>query len=172
MKSKDHELHPDSPNRVEIMGPTFARCTHDWQRGGIVSAHWPPVADGTLVLVRKGKAVGAFIPLAQWMRPESVHFRYWFRADGQSVLVPDAAEVDSGEATYDATIDPTGRMTFGPFAIRWSGASDGEGFIYYDYGHPDAVPEDGLQICITSLTNMQPIDVSNDSWAFHGAPRR
>lgn len=170
MKSDDSKLTEESAIRVVIMTPTYSNCRHDWQRGGISAVHPNSIPEMALVLVREGGAIGAFMPIVQKMNPESVQYRWWFRDDGETRLDLASNSVNSGTNTFDASAGSASGIEFGPFKIGWSGQQDGRGWLYYDHAHRSAVPADGLLMCVTSVTNLQSFDFSDDAWRFFGAP--
>ena len=44
-----------------------------------------PIADGFVILVRKGDVFGAFIPQKQWEKQETAQFKWYFRTDGPHI---------------------------------------------------------------------------------------
>ncbi len=170
--------------RILDRTPGFATCTHNWKPGLRadlqswelenrllnMSAVEPPISDGTIVLVRKGAAYGAFIPRNQKMTPETVEYDWYYRTDGKGTFK--AAESPSFKSGKGGGVEGVGILDikFGPFSIWWTGHTTGKGFIYYDRSPDQRVRPDGLRICVTGETDMETIDATDSKWVYKGSP--
>lgn len=55
-----------------------------------------PVPDGVIVLLRKGDAYGAIIPVSQTINPEQIKYEWYYRTDGKSHLGDSVPSVKQG----------------------------------------------------------------------------
>lgn len=163
---------PQIHSQITVVSRTeaFEACLHAWRLGGISTAYPEPIPNGRVVLARKGRAVGAFIPLEQTVTPERMLFRWWYREDGQGILDSTADLVTTGTNVCFPGESNEGGIRFGPFAIGWSGCADGKGFVYFDYAHPDVVPEAALRLCVTDVTEVKGVNASDPRWDFRSTP--
>jgi hypothetical protein len=133
--------------------------------GGMSSAIQPPVSDGDIVLVQKGRAIAAVVLTKQTASPEQVSYRWYYRTDGGGTFrANEAGKYRSGHAT-----DADG-FRFGPFAVPWSVHTDGSGYLYYTR-HPGSLARsDDLRICATHERDLEKINALDRKWVFKRSP--
>ena len=158
--------------RVIYESPSFAACDHSW-KSGISVAYPQPISNGTVILVRKDKAFGAFIPTEQTTNPSpkgKVAYQWWYRTDGDGNLDPTDSNVHQGTGfgrSAENMRNPGGVCVgFGPFEIGWSAHSDGHGWIYFDGPPGEPIPSDGVRICVTTLKTVDGINAADSQWRF------
>lgn len=78
-----------------------------------------PVGDGTIVLLRKGNTIGAFVLENQNYDPELTDYKWYLRTDGKTTIDPKDPAVSTG-AVHGAS-----SIKFGPFNVDWSTLSSG-----------------------------------------------
>jgi hypothetical protein len=83
---------------------------------GISAGVEPPIKDGEIVLLMKGKAVGVLIPTKHTLTPERISYDWYHRTDGGSKFRPE----DEGRCQFGHTRNAK-NVSFGPFWVWWSG---------------------------------------------------
>ncbi len=146
-----------------ILAMIVSSVAHGRQKG-ISAAIETPVSNGEIVLVKKGEAIGAFIPTKQTSSPERISYDWYFRTDGQGTFRAEEAEdYESGHVEADR------KVGFGPFVIPWSFQSDGAGWLYYGKSPDSPVEEDDIRICLTHERDLEQIDAFDHRWIFKGS---
>ena len=90
-----------------------------------------PVPDGTIVLVKKGDALGAFVLKNQVLDSnEAAEYTWYYRTDGQATFLSDEAHLfqqGEGKTSEVRRSDrPFTHIEFGPFRIGWSAKAKGK----------------------------------------------
>jgi len=134
-----------------------------------------PVPDGTIVLVKKGDALGAFVLKNQVLDSnEAAEYTWYYRTDGQATFLSDEAHLfqqGEGKTSEVRRSDrPFTHIEFGPFLIGWSGKRKGEGWIYYERFAGEAVAPGDLLICVTDETDIEKINAKEGRWIYKGSP--
>lgn len=165
------EENPTSNTEINVTykSPSFSTCSHDWD-SGISSAYPDPIRDGTLILVKKGDTVGAFILSEQTLEPEKTKYHWWYRDDGSGELDIGLEEVTSGTDILNVSPTSSNSISFGPFRIAWSGNAVGKGYIYYKYSPGWRVSPSELRICVTDKSSINGINALDDKWKYKGTP--
>jgi hypothetical protein len=127
-----------------------------------------PIPDGAIVLVRSGTAYGAFILRSQKVQPESTEYSWYYRTDGKGVFNKNESSVYSGNGMSDGELNNP--IKFGPFKIRWSANTEGQGWIYYQHSVGARTKPEDLQMCITSERDINAIDASDPKWIYRTSP--
>ena len=149
--------------RVQYEAPAFPSCQHDWQPG-VSSAVEHLVSDGSIVLVKKGRAYGAFILHKQEVTSTQIEYDWYYRTDGNGTFrSEDSDSLHAGTAVSD-------RIRFGPFVIGSSQASAGKGYIYYERFLGCKVGPDDMRICVTREGDIQGIDATDSRWLYKASP--
>jgi len=121
------------------------------------------VRDGEVVLVRLKGACGGFRVSGQNTTPEQVQYEWAFRDDGRSVLsATDAVRTGSGVAGLKEPIE------FGPFRVKWSGCTEGMGWVYYATKGWSTTP--GLGICAAGERQLDGVDTAVAEWEYWTSP--
>jgi hypothetical protein len=131
---------------------------------GQSSANETPVADGQVVLVKNGKEVGAFILRNQQFNPEVTDYQWYLRNDGKGTFHEDDAAVTNGVVT-SAT-----KISFGTFAIEWSGHSNRSGWVYFSKPPGDFKTAAKFEMCVTTETNVTAVNAHDSRWRYREKP--
>ena len=133
---------------------------------GQSSAHEIGVGDGQIVLVRRGKEVGAFILRNQQLSPEVTDYTWYYRADGRGALVPADGAVSSGTVTNATTI------SFRTFSVQWSINSEHRGWVYYSKSGVQPAKKSDFEMCITTETNLANVgDANSRKWKYRNSSK-
>ncbi len=154
--------------RIHHRSPSFDLCIHQW-KDGVYEAVEDRVADGEIVLVKKGIVYGAFIV---WNKSvghdpgtEEVEYKWWYRVDGKGTFTEaESRSFRSGTGKGRSTIE------FGPFSIMWSSRGPGQSSIYYDHFAGDMISRKSLRICVTNETNIETINATDEKWVYKASP--
>lgn len=158
------------PPPVPMAPGTFYKGPYSW--GDAVQ---PAVPDGTVVLVKKGKALGAFILRNQRTDGRGpLIYDYCYRTDGRGEfnrcsLQGCVCGSKRIPAQYNAGPDFQ-VVVFGPFRIPWSANDNGKGWLYYPRRSGEKVAPGDLQICVTSESDMKRINATDSKWIYRGSP--
>ncbi len=134
------------------------------EAAGVSSAIESPVPNGEVVLLVKGKAIGALILTTQSVTPERVSYTWHYRTDGGGTFhAAEAGRFQSGQAK-DAT-----RISFGPFSVGWSAHDDHSGYLYYPRMPGEPVTADDVRICVTRERDLEQIDAFDPKWIFRAS---
>lgn len=145
------------------------------------------VPDGTVVLVRQDRTLGAFVLSEQREAPEACRYVWHYRTDGRGTFrASDSAAAQSGSGvavgaapspvqpanTPSASIKcPPGKpISFGPFFIGWSIATNGSGSVYYNRTRGDKVYASDTGICVTNAKDIEKIDALDHRWVYKRSP--
>jgi len=132
---------------------------------GISTAMEPPVVSGEIVLLAKGKTVGALILTKQSTQPERVSYEWRYRTDGKGTFrAAEAGRYRSG------TVREGKEVAFGPFSVTWSGRDDTSGYLYYPRFFEETMRADDLRICMTGERDWEKVDAFDPKWAFRASP--
>ncbi len=146
---------------------------HDPRRGQ-TSANELPVANGTIVLLKRGKEVGAFILKNQKAEPERTDFDWYYRCDGKGTFSTNDSAVMSGFVTNASpvarSLDPFVHVTFASFSAGWSANTDGLGWVYFSRDATDFKSADFL-MCVTTETNLAHVNANDRRWDYRARPR-
>ena len=126
---------------------------------GQSAAHEHPVADGRIVLLKRGSEIGAFVLQKQSITPERTDFTWYYRADGKGTFSTGDVMVSTGFVA-----GATNRIRFKSFSVGWSGNEPRMGWVYYS-----ALPTD-FEMCVTSETNIAMIDAIDQRWTYRARP--
>jgi hypothetical protein len=127
-----------------------------------------PLPDGTVLLLRKKHAFGAIILDRQREFPQQVDFTWYYRDDGGSILDPHEPNVLTGQGHSRGSGMP--EIRFGSFAVGWSVAATGLGYVYYERLANDPPQPDELEIAVTSISDLNGVDANDPRWAYRAAP--
>jgi hypothetical protein len=142
--------------------PSFASCQHQWE-AGVTFGVGESIPNGKVVLVRLGDSYGAFILTNQFLNPERMEFTWYLRTDGKSVF-------DAQDPAVSKGMGSGSKIRFGPFNVSWSGAGNGQGWIYYRHFAGDAIASNSVRICVTDLGTVNTINASDPKWIYKGSP--
>jgi hypothetical protein len=128
-----------------------------------------PVADGSIVILKQGSTVGAFILENQTQSPELTDYRWFLRSDGKTTFDPKDSAVLTG------VVRSASDIKFGPFKVEWSTAGNGLGYVYYpiDYisvFHHVIQTRGSFEMAIPSARDIKDIDASSEKLAFRRIP--
>ncbi len=136
----------------------------DFRHSGQSAANESPVPDGRIVLVRHGAQRAAFILTNQRTTPEATDLQWFLRTDGGGSLVPTDPSVATGKAVGVTKVD------FRGFAIKWSIAEDGEGWVYFSVLPTDTTSPPRYEMCVTDETDITRIDANDLKWIYRERP--
>jgi hypothetical protein len=123
-----------------------------------------PVYDGQVVLLRKGDAFGAFVPLKQSGHGGgTIEFEWYYRTDASGELDEGSPAVHSGRGIVSGSSPDA---VFGPFTLQWSYSTAGWGWLYYDRGSRETVQPDDLRICLTERRSLWGLDAASAHWTY------
>ena len=121
----------------------------------------PEIEHGQVVLVKKGKHVGAFIV------DHAIRFSWIYRTDGRSDLT--APGFSKGGPTPMEKDGASDHIQFGPFKLATSRSSSAESYLYFPVAQTPA-GEEPLAIAVTNRTEFQGINADDPKWKFQTAP--
>jgi len=117
--------------------------------------------------VRENGIYGAFVLREQKTSPESAQYSWWYSRDGNGIL--DNSNVMHG---VSQTVQPQNGVAslieFGPFAISWSAASKGQGWLYYK--NLPGMSENDFHICVTRKISIDGMNATNPQWNYTSSP--
>lgn len=137
----------------------------------------PPVPDGKIILLKKGKMLGALVLKNQTVFA-GTHFRYsyYYRSDGRGTFTQhEPSKCANGVGTVEVPKGsgkevPRVPIKFGVFAVGWGPSEEGYGWLLYDHFDREAIGTDDLRICVTSETDISKIVATNQKWIYKGSP--
>lgn len=132
---------------------------------GQSSANESPVPDGNIVLVMRGKEVGAFIPNNQKASPEVTDYTWYYRADGKGTFSTNDPGVTAG------TVSNATSIAFSTFAVDWSINANGRGWVYFSRGPTELGKTPDFVMCVTGETNIAAVNAKDRKWKYRGRPR-
>ncbi len=143
----------------------YDTCAHDWELG-ISRTVEKLLLNGKIVLLRKGIAIGAFIPISQVRSPkEQITFKWYYRSDGLGTFGKSSKnKFQSGQTT------DTSWVKFGTFLLMWSLREDGKGHLQYERLPGEPVDKTTTLICVTEETEIETIDALSSIWNYKGSP--
>jgi hypothetical protein len=126
------------------------------------------VRNGQVVLVQKGKALGAFVTEGYGVHngKDVLQYRWYYRADGQGRF--DAADANVFSGTSIATRGAPTRdrrigdifITFGPFEIKWGRVNKKHwGWVSYNR-------ESTMRLCITDESRLDRLNALDPAWRY------
>lgn len=115
------------------------------------------VRDGQVVLVQKGRTLGAFVTEAN--NGNAVRYRWYYRSDGKGELDPRDENVTTGTSTAIRQDNRSPSIAFGPFQIEWTRASSHWGWILYDR-------KSTMRLCITNERHLRGLDALDPTWRY------
>lgn len=151
--------------KIDYRSPGFAACPHVWENGISPFAE-PPIRDGRIILVKRGRALGALILRNQRRQPEHTDFEWYCRTDGKGTFRKrDAGLFRTGYGSSSGN-PPLHQLVFRPFSVVWSPTKAGEGVVSYPrYAGAVARTGDTL-ICPTDETDITKIDATDRKWLY------
>ena len=162
--ARDRPPTARSETTVLYQSPLHEGCEHQW-RPGAITVHPEPLADGTVVLVKRGETVGAFLLVRQTAGPARAMYRWWYGPEFRGRLDTGSPEIVSGYGHSKGEA-----IAFGPFSVEWSAKSDGLGYVYYpQHAGSHASPSDTL-VCVTDLTGIEGVDALDPKWHYKRTP--
>lgn len=152
--------------QIDYRSPTFARCPHVWQEGVNDFAE-PPIADGRIILVKRGKNLGALILRNQQVRPTHADFTWYCRTDGKGTFRKcDAGLFQTSHGSSGRNTSPVQDFSFGPFSVKWSATDAGKGVVAYPKYPEGAMSTSNTLICPTNETDIEKIDATDPKWLY------
>ena len=136
----------------------------DWIQEGVDWAQ--VVADGDLVLIRKGTCSGAFLVKRQTKDPKEMQCEWWYRDDANGNVFANEKSVSHGFSTVDS------QLQFGTFRIQWSPATNNFGWISLKYP-PERFESDTLPEVYFSISRNHPqpsLDIHAEPHSFSPLP--
>jgi len=132
-----------------------------------------PVRDGSIVLLKRGNEVAAFVLQHQRLgsdprggaTTERTDFSWYYRSDGTGTFRLGDPAVLSGFVS-NAT-----RVAFCSFAVAWSVHSNHAGWVYFSTGPLDVGKSADYRMYVTTETNLATIDANGVAWVYRVRPR-
>jgi hypothetical protein len=147
---------------VAIVAVLCGSGCHDPNQGQS-SANEVPIADGDIILLRRGNEVAAVILRNERVVPEKMDFTWYYRSDGRGTFAPGDPAVSTG------TVSNAGIISFRTFSAEWSTAGTGMGWVYFSTGPTEFKTADYL-MCVTTQTNLATMDATDKKWEYRGRP--
>lgn len=159
MRVSERLVLPGSTTTWDRRRQGFATCAHRLRPGAALGTAAQNVADGKLVLVRRGKAYGGFIIERRLSSPDRAEYSWWYRADGGGGLSRSGVHTGTGACRFPELIE------FGPFELTWSCGVDSSAVGYGDAPGKAAVDRE-LAICATDLDGITGVDAAAPHWQY------
>lgn len=155
-----------SSETVAYRSPRYSVCPHVWKEGISPFAE-PPIADGSIVLVKRGRALGALILKNQKLTPAHTDFVWCYRADGKGTFRKrDIGLFRTGSGSSSSKARLMERLKFGPFSVVWYSSEDGKGVVSYAEYPGGAMTNRDTLICPTNETDIKKIDATDPKWLY------
>lgn len=155
-----HPLWPSNETTWRRQGPGFTECVHRLRQGADVGAHSEKIADGQLVLVRRGQAYGGLIiDYHEAAGASKAGYRWWYREDGSGDLAGAGALSGAGTCSLHDGIE------FGPFKFGWSCGTEGSA-LYFGNLLGGSRIDRALGICATDLGSVAGVDAAAANWRY------
>ena len=154
---------------ITYKSPGYAACPHIWKVGVSRFAE-PPITDGRIMLVKRGRALDALILRNQKLQPAHTDFVWYYRNDGKGTFRKrDVGLFRTGSGSSRSKARLMEQLKFGPFSVVWCSTEDGKGMVAYAELPGGAMTTGDTLICPTTETDIEKIDATDPKWVYRAS---